>query len=353
MSEQRVGHMLARVGGGLVLLYGTFLVLQPFLVPMVWAAILAYVTWPIFGAARRHTKRPRLVAGVITVSVALCVGIPLGWMLAILANEASALVTRLVGWVNAGAPPPQWVIEWPWLAARIDQLEVREYLDPKKLAGYAAQYGSMISARLVDLAGGVARNVLAFTIMLVMLYAFYTDGERLLQHAQRLARVIFPRAPAEFLDNIGGVVRAVVFGLLGTAIVQGLVAGAGFALFGVPSPAMLGVATSAFSFVPVGPALIWSGASIWLFLEGAPWYKWAGMALWGAALVSSVDNVLRPLLISSGPVRIPFLLVFLGVLGGLASMGMLGLFLGPVLLSVTFALIAEFGAEAPPPHDAS
>lgn len=353
MSEQRVGHVLARVGGGLLLLYGTYLVLRPFLVPIVWAAIIAYVTWPVFRAARRITERPRLVAGVITLTVALGVGVPLGWMLAVLANEATALATRLAGWVSAGAPPPLWVVDRPWLAARIDQLEVREYLDPTKLAGYATQYGTIISTRLVDLAGGVARNVFAFSITLVLLFAFYTDGERLLQHARRLADVIFPRAPAAFLENAGGVVRAVVFGLLGTAIAQGVIAGIGFTLFGVPSPAMLGLATSVLSFVPVGPPLLWGGSALWLFLEGAPWYKWAGMALWGIALVSSVDNVLRPVLISSGPVRVPFLLVFLGVLGGLASMGVLGLFLGPVVLSVTFALIAEFGAPEPPATAAS
>jgi predicted PurR-regulated permease PerM len=284
------------------------------------------------------------VAGVITLSVALGVGIPLGWMLAVLANEATALGTRVADWVSAGAPAPQWVLDRPWIASRLQQVELHEYFDPKQLAGYVKDYGTVVSSQLVNLAGGVARNVFAFTIMLVMLFAFYTDGERLLQHARRLARVVFPNAPATFLDHVGGVVRAVVFGLLGTAIAQGVIAGIGFTLFGVPSPAMLGLATSVLSFVPVGPPLLWGGAAIWLFLEGAPWYLWVGMALWGAGLVSSVDNVLRPVLISSGPVRIPFLLVFLGVLGGLASMGVLGLFLGPVLLSVTFALMAEFPA---------
>jgi len=348
MSEQRVGHVLARVGGGLALLYGTYVVLQPFLVPMAWAAILAYVTWPLFRAARRLTKRPRVVAAVITLTVALGVGVPLGWILALLGNEASTLVSRTADWVNAGAQPPQWVLDRPSLATRIEQLEIRDYLDPKQLASYATRYGTFVSTRLVDLAGGVARNVFAFAMMLVMLFAFYTDGERLIQHARRLARVVFPRAPAVFLDDVGGVIRAVVFGLIGTAIVQGVIAAIGFTLFGVPSPAMLGLATSVLSFVPVGPPLLWGGASVWLFLQGAPWYKWAGMALWGFALVSSVDNVLRPLLISTGKVQVPFLLVFLGVLGGLASMGILGLFLGPVLLSVTFTLMAEFGKPESP-----
>jgi predicted PurR-regulated permease PerM len=138
----------------------------------------------------------------------------------------------------------------------------------------------------------------------------------------------------------------VVFGLLGTALVQGVIAGIGFALFGVPSPVALGALVTVGSFVPMGPVLIWGGAALWLFAGGHTGAA-IGMAIWGAALVSSIDNVLRPILISGGATRIPFLLVFFGVLGGLLSFGLLGLFLGPVLLAVTFALAADFSRKAP------
>jgi predicted PurR-regulated permease PerM len=134
-------------------------------------------------------------------------------------------------------------------------------------------------------------------------------------------------------------VRAVVFGLLGTALVQGTLAAIGFAIFGVPSAVFFGFVTVLVSLVPAGPALVWIGACIWLYSQdriGAT----IGMALWGALLVSTIDNFLRPYLIS-GPTRIPFLLVFFGVLGGLASLGLLGMFVGPVLLAVGFGLLAE------------
>ncbi len=141
--------------------------------------------------------------------------------------------------------------------------------------------------------------------------------------------------------------RAVVFGLLGTAIVQGAIAGLGFWLFGVPSPVALGTLTSVGSFVPMGPVLVWGGAMLWL-LANDHLAAAVGMAIWGMTLVSSIDNVLRPILISGGPTKIPFLLVLFGVLGGLLSFGMLGLFLGPVLLSVTFALVADFARRDEP-----
>jgi predicted PurR-regulated permease PerM len=126
--------------------------------------------------------------------------------------------------------------------------------------------------------------------------------------------------------------------------VQGLIAGIGYAIFGVPSPVALGALTFVASFVPAGPALLWAGASIWLLLGGDTGAA-IGMAVYGLLLVSSIDNVLRPLLIS-GPTQIPFLLVLFGVLGGLSTLGLLGLFVGPVVLSVAFALLAEFGKRS-------
>jgi len=136
-------------------------------------------------------------------------------------------------------------------------------------------------------------------------------------------------------------VRAVVFGLLGTAVAQGAIAAIGFAIFGVPSPVLLGILTALASFVPFGPTLVWVVAVIGLAIAGQTGAA-VGMTVWGLLLVSTVDNVLRPLLIS-GPTEIPFLLVLFGVLGGLSTLGLLGIFVGPVVLSVAFALLSEFG----------
>ena len=200
---------------------------------------------------------------------------------------------------------------------------------------------SEVSSQLLSLAGGLARNVIQFAITLMALFVLYLDGERVLAQARRLAGIFFPAAPADFVDDIGAVVRAVVFGLLGTAVAQGAIAAIGFAIFDVPSPVLLGMVTALGSFVPFGPTLVWLAAVVGLVLAGETGAA-IGMTLWGALLVSTVDNVLRPLLIS-GPTQIPFLLVLFGVLGGLSTLGLLGLFVGPVVLSVAFALLAEFG----------
>ena len=350
-EDARAGSVVARLGGGLALLAGAYWVLRPFLVPIVWAGILAYVTWPLFRWVRRHTRRPRLTAAAFTLVVALGVGVPVAWLLAALASEASHLIGLARQWLDAGAPLPVWVTEAvaarPWLAERLTELRADSVVQPTDILQYATRNAAMVSGRLVNLAGGLASNVFKFALAMVTLYVFYLDGERIAAQARRLSTIVFPQAPEGFLEHVGAVVRAVVFGLLGTAFAQGVLAGIGFAIFGVPSPVALGAATFASSFVPLGPTLVWGGAALWLVVNGHG-YAAAGMGLYGLLLISSIDNVLRPLLIGGGPTRIPFLLVFFGVLGGLAAFGMLGLFLGPVLLSVTFALVAEFGKQAEP-----
>jgi predicted PurR-regulated permease PerM len=338
--DSRAGSVAARMGGALALLAATLFVMRPFLVPIVWAGILAYVTWPLFRTVRRHTRRPRLSAGLFTGAVALGVGIPVAWLLVALASEANHLIGLSREWLDAGAPLPEFVMSRPWLAVRVTEIRDNAIVDPTAVARYVTRYASQVSGQLVEVASGLASNVFKFTITVLALFFFYLDGERLGAQAGRLARIVFPSAP-QVLEHVGGVVRAVVFGLIGTALVQGLIAGIGFALFGVPSPVALGALTFVASFVPAGPMVLWGGAALWLFLGGSP-YAAGGMALYGLLLISSIDNVLRPLLISGGQVPIHFLVVFFGVLGGLASFGMLGLFLGPVLLSVTFALVVEF-----------
>jgi predicted PurR-regulated permease PerM len=340
-GDGRAGSVVARVAGGVALLTASLWILQPFLVPIAWAGILAYVTWPLYRFVRHHTRRPRLAAGLFTLATALVVGVPVAWILVALASEATHGITVAREWLAAGAPFPAWIVERPWLAERLARLRAESVVEPTAIADYATRYAAQVSAQLLALAGGLASNAFKFAITITTLFFFYLDGERLLDQAQRLARVVFPQAEGGLLPYIGSVVRAVVFGLLGTALVQGTLAGIGFALFGVPSPVALGALTSAGSFVPLGPVLVWGGATLWL-LAGGHLGAALGMAIWGAGLVSTIDNVLRPILISGGETRIPFLLVLFGVLGGLLSFGMLGLFLGPVVLAVAFALVADF-----------
>ncbi len=316
-------------------------VLSPFWRPLAWAAVLAYLTWPIFRRLRARTHRPRLAAIVFTICVALGGGAVVAFLLLTLADEATALVWLFRDWSADGMHLPAWIAEREALVPWIERLRpTLEGADFETLRGWLGGAAGEVSLKLVALARGLARNVFHYVVCMVTLYVFYVNGERIFSIAASLAPLLFPTAPARFLERIGASVRAVVFGLLGTALVQGMLAGSGLAVAGLPSPVALGAATSLLSVVPAGGSAISLLCALWLVFEGRILAAIL-LALWALLVVSSVDNVLRPLLIS-GRGGIPFLLVFLGVLGGLAAFGVIGLILGPVVLSVAFSLLAEF-----------
>jgi predicted PurR-regulated permease PerM len=145
----------------------------------------------------------------------------------------------------------------------------------------------------------------------------------------------------------GNTVRGVVYGILGTAIVQGVIAGIGFLIAGIPGAMLLGMLTFFLSVVPMGPPLVWIPCTIWLFSQGRTGMG-IFMIVWGIG-VSSIDNVVKPWLISQGS-AMPFVLIFFGVLGGALAFGFIGVFLGPTLLAVAYRLIEEWSRTSREPN---
>jgi predicted PurR-regulated permease PerM len=185
-------------------------------------------------------------------------------------------------------------------------------------------------------------------ISVFIAFFFFLHGEALASRLQvALERLAGGRA-AYLLGIVRGTVTGVIYGILGTGLAQGVLAAIGFAIAGVPGAVLLGVATFFLSVVPVGPPLVWGGAAIWLFQSGEA--GWAAfVAAWGFFLVSTVDNVIKPFIISRGA-SLPFAIVFLGVLGGVLGFGVIGAFLGPTLLAVGYRLATEWtGDEAARP----
>jgi predicted PurR-regulated permease PerM len=176
------------------------------------------------------------------------------------------------------------------------------------------------------------------------LFFLYRHGDSVLAQFRGVATRWLGEAARGYIQAVGVTVRAVVFGIVFTALAQGLLAGLGYWVAGVSAPALWGMVTALVSLIPfVGP-VVWIGLSLGLLAHGEAQAA-LGLFLWGALVVSWVDNLIRPLVIS-GPTRIPFLLVFLGVLGGLNAFGLIGLFLGPVLLAVSVAIWREWLVHA-------
>jgi predicted PurR-regulated permease PerM len=328
--------------------FGCLLVLRPFLSALAWAVILAYTTWPIFAALRDRLKLPPGVAAMIMVIAEfLVIGLPLVFAAPTgsqdvqgLRNLGERLVTEGIPATFAflGSIPYVGGFLSDWLGG-LDSTFAGLLDLARPYAGTLAQFAW---GAVLAVLSGIAEMLLAIALA----FFFYRDGPAMAQRAHRLMEKLAGERGRRMLGLTADVTRGVVYGLLGTAVAQGVLAGFGFWLAGVPQPLLLGVITAVISVLPVGAPVIWIPAAIWLFVQGS-WGWGLFMALYGGLVVSSVDNIIRPWMISRGA-DLPLLLTLLGAIGGVLAFGILGLFLGPVLLAVGYTLIkdwAEDGAQ--------
>jgi predicted PurR-regulated permease PerM len=326
------------------LVAGCFLVLRPFLAATLLAAVICVTTWPLYLWLLRSMKgRQNTAALTMTLSLALLLILPLALVAYNLADNITAFYEGIKQAIDNGPPaPPPWLIKVPILGESVDKYW--------HLIATSQEEMDALLKRLLEpgrnflLAGGImlGQGVIEMSLAAFISFFFYRDGAALVRFLNvALDRVAETRA-ANVLGIINNTVRGVMYGLLGTALAQGLVATIGFAIAGVPAALLLGVATALLSLIPVGPPLIWGGAAIWLFYQGT--LGWGiFMLLWGFLLISSVDNVVKPLLISRGS-NLPFILGLFGVMGGLLAFGFVGVFIGPTLLAVGFNLLQEWTA---------
>ncbi len=345
--EPTSGLIVARVAIGVTLVAVTLIVLRPFLVPAVWAAVVAFMTWTPYTWLRERTRRPQLSAALVTFVLTLLVGVPLVGLLVLVVEESITLIRHGQEWVQAGTPLPAWLTEIPLIGPRIDEFLAQPLANSEQWAPRLLELGKALSQRVVSVAGGVAQNAFAFFMTFAILFVLYLEGEPVVAHGRRLVTHLFPSRPPEYVDEVGTIVRGVVLGVLGTAAIQGAVAGVGYAIFGVPYAVGLSALTALLSFIPGGTFVATVGAAGWLLTHDQTGSA-IGMAIWGVVLVGSLDSFLRPFLIKrSGSADIPFLLILFGVLGGLTAFGFLGLLFGPVLLAVVYTLVRTFPPAQP------
>jgi predicted PurR-regulated permease PerM len=201
---------------------------------------------------------------------------------------------------------------------------------------------------LLSITLAVGQGVTQLLLSGFLAFFLLKDADVLSQRLSVAADRLAGERGRHLLNVAGGTVRGVIYGILGTAIAQALVAGLGFWIAGVPGAVLLSVLTFFFAVVPFGPPMIWLPASLWLFAQDKPGFG-IFLVLWGLLGISSVDNFLRPYLISQGS-KMPFVLIFCGVIGGALSFGLVGVFLGPTLLAVAFRLIEEWSSRPSEPE---
>jgi predicted PurR-regulated permease PerM len=332
---------------------GCILVLWPFLTALVWAAILVSTSWPAFLWLDRSVgERRALAASLMTLLVTVVLLGPIASVALALADNVAELGHAVSALVKDGLPDaPTWLASLPLIGQSIHDYWQQFAHDSQKLKAALEDFAK--PAQAAAIAGGrvVGKGVLDMTISVFVAFFFFLHGEALATRLHvALERLTGERA-SYLLHIVRNTVTGVIYGILGTGLAQGVLAAIGFAIAGVPGAVLLGVATFFLSVVPVGPPLVWGGAAIWLFQDGQP--AWAAfVAAWGFFLVSTVDNVIKPFIISRGA-RLPFAIVFLGVLGGVLAFGVIGAFLGPTLLAVGYRLITEWtAADSAPPAQA-
>ncbi|MGE5522094.1 MAG: AI-2E family transporter [Rhodospirillaceae bacterium] len=328
-----------------LLLAGCLLVLLPFVTALLWAAILTYSTWPIYAQLKRSVgDRPIVAAALMTLAVSVVMLAPFVIVVFGLADNAAELVDALRRIFDDGLPDtPPWIRNLPIFGERLDAYWRALVHDENRLLEELKTMLVAARAFLVTSGGYLAAGVLQLALSVLVAFFLFRDGEAAAARLQQATlRVAGPDA-RYLLDVAGHTVHSVVYGILGTALAQGVLAGIGFLAAGVPAASLLGLATFFLSVVPVGPPLIWGSAAIWLYYQGA--VGWAiFVVLWGLLVVSMVDNFLKPFIISRGS-SLPFILVFLGVLGGVVAFGFIGVFLGPTLLAVSYQILKEWAGE--------
>jgi predicted PurR-regulated permease PerM len=335
-----------RLAAIVLLVIGCLIVLRPFIAAILFATAITISSWPLYLRLLARLKQRRWLAALImSVGLTLLIVVPLTLVTWNIADNASDFYEQLKASVGTGTlEPPAWLKDVPVLGEMVDTY-LRRLLGSREELLNAAR-GLLEPARHFLLGSGMVLGSGVAQVSLAVFVSFflYRDGQALLAALATGMDKLIGEQSVSVADTVSRTVRGVMYGLLGTALAQAVVAAIGFVIAGVPAVALLSVATFLFSLIPVGPPLIWGGATIWLFNQGST--GWAiFMLVWGAFVISGVDNVVKPMLISRGS-SLPFILVLLGVMGGVLAFGFVGLFIGPTLLAVALGLLRNWTGNA-------
>lgn len=354
MAESQRNDRMLGLAALALLVAGCLLVLLPFVTALAWAVILTYSTWPLYrrllGAVG---NRNTIAAALMTLATSLVLLAPLVIVVMGLADNAARLMDGLRAAFDAGLPdPPVWVAGVPLVGEWLSNYWRAMVHDEGRLIAELSEAMAIARSWLLRGGGYLAAGTVQLGLSVLVAFFLFRDGDAAAARLQRAASRVAGPGARYLLDVAGKTVNSVVYGILGTALAQGVLAGIGFFVAGVPGASLLGLATFFLSVVPVGPPLVWGSAAVWLFYQGET--GWAVfMLLWGLLVISLVDNFLKPFIISRGS-HLPFILVFLGVIGGVLAFGFIGVFLGPTLLAVGYRVLSEWmesDAAPPPPRE--
>jgi predicted PurR-regulated permease PerM len=337
-----------QIGLTVIVLLLAMWVALPFLTPVAWAAVLGIAQWPLF---QRLTGRHRIKAGwaaaICTLATALLVVFPLSLVATSLITESSGAIAWIQQIQQHGLPEPGWLRAIPIVGDRLGQWWGAHVATPEGAGALlgSAPVGSLLGwARMI--AGEVAKDSGLFLVTLAALASFLVNGEHIAAQSQAIAGRTLGAFGTDFLGRLTQAVRRTVVGTVLVSVIEGALIGAGYVAAGVPQPLLFAVVTMILAFIPFGAWLAFGLAALILAGQGN---LLAGALLFGfgAAVMTAGDNFVQPAVVG-GAVELPFLLAFVGAFGGLATMGLVGLFIGPVIMVALLLIWREWTAGPEP-----
>lgn len=338
-----------------IVLISCYLVIHPFIPAIVFAMVVCISTWPLYLCLRKALwGKPALASLLMIMLLIMLVIIPSALLAVSLADNVTATFDTVKVFLEHGPiEPPVWLKELPLFGERLNSYWQGLASGGKEAVMLFKELLEPVRNFLLNLGNVIGQSLLQMVFAAFIGFFFYRDGEALIQALRNgMAKLLAGSLGAEPLTMIHQTVTGVVYGIFGAALAQAIAATIGFFIAGVPGAFLLGAATFFLAMIPMGPTLIWGGASVWFLYQES--YGWAiFMVLWGVLVISSIDNVVRPYLISRGS-SLSFLLTFLGVTGGIVAYGFIGIFIGPPILAVGVMLTQLWtahpatGIENPP-----
>ena len=335
-----------------LLTIGSIVIVLPFLPAILWAVVFTVTIWPFFMKVEKVLGgRTSLAAVVLTLVLALIFFLPLVYVGSKLVSEAPTAIDYAQGLTEKGlGPPPLWFKGVPLIGERLEGTWGALAQDTPKLIGMIKPHIKNILSYIVSAGAGMARVILLMILSLIFFFFLLKEGRAIRIGVERMAVRVGGEKGRHLLFVAGATMRSVVYGILGTALVQGIMSIFGLWISGVPNPVFIGTVAGVFALIPIGLIqVVLLPAAGWLIYKGE--IGWGiFLFIWSFTVVGNIDTFIRPMLISRGA-KIPFLVVLLGVLGGLAAGGILGLFVGATLLSVFYTMLREWVAT--PDEDSS
>jgi predicted PurR-regulated permease PerM len=325
-----------------ILIATTFWIARPFLMALAWATMIVVATWPLllqlqgwFGGRRS------LAVAMMTIVLLLILVVPLYFGIAAIVSNAKQIADWSKSLATLSVPqPPGWVEGLPVIGAKLTaRWQELAAAHPEELSARFAPYGQKLVVWFVGQVGSVGLLLVQFLLTVIIAAILYSNGETVVRGAERFARRLAGPQGENSVHLAAQAIRGVALGVVVTAILQSGLVGVGLAIVGVPFAVILTAAAFMLAIAQIGPAIMLIPVVVWVYsTNGAGWGT--GFLVW-SIFCCTIDNLVRPLLIKRGA-DLPLLLIFAGVIGGLVAFGVIGLFIGPVVLAVAYTLLVDW-----------